>query len=111
MSELPLEIGCAEVSARIDQGDNLLLVDCREPQEHATVNIDGAVLLPMSELPARADELEPHRERPIVVHCHHGMRSAQVAQWLREKGFALAQSMAGGIDRWAVEVAPGMVRY
>ncbi len=70
-----------------------------------------APLLPMGETPARVGELEPHRERPILVYCHHGMHSAQVATWLRGQGFAQAQSVAGGIDRWAVEVEPGMVRY
>ncbi|HWC88215.1 MAG TPA: rhodanese-like domain-containing protein, partial [Pirellulales bacterium] len=73
--------------------------------------VDGALLLPMSQLTARASELEPYKAQQIAVHCHHGGRSLRVAGWLREQGFAGAQSMAGGIDRWALEIEPGMTRY
>jgi rhodanese-related sulfurtransferase len=111
MSDLPLEVSCAEVKTQLDTGNHLVLVDCREQHEFNLVAIDGAVLLPMSETPARVGELEAHRGRPILVYCHHGMRSAQVAVWLRGQGFTQAQSMSGGIDRWAVEIEPGMPRY
>ncbi|HQU46751.1 MAG TPA: rhodanese-like domain-containing protein, partial [Pirellulales bacterium] len=59
----------------------------------------------------RVSELEPHRGRAIVVHCHHGGRSLRVAQWLRQQGFAAAQSMSGGIDAWAAEIDPDVPRY
>ncbi|MBI3466010.1 MAG: rhodanese [Planctomycetes bacterium] len=110
-ASVPLEIDCRAVKARLDAGDDLVFVDCREPSEHEIVRIDGASLLPMSQFAARIGELEPHRDRPIVIHCHHGGRSLQVAAWLRQRGFAQAQSMAGGIDRWAGEIEPGMARY
>lgn len=109
--EFSLEISCQEVKAKLDQGDDLVLLDCREREEHAVVAINNAVLLPMSEIQQRIDELKPHRERAIVIHCHHGMRSAQVATWLRSQGFEQAQSMAGGIDAWALIIDTSLPRY
>jgi rhodanese-related sulfurtransferase len=111
MTELPLEISCREARELLDAGADAVLLDCRERDEHAMVAIRGAELIPMSELQDRVGELLPRRDHRIVVHCHHGGRSARVAAWLRQQGFALAQSMAGGIDQWAVEIEPGMVRY
>jgi adenylyltransferase/sulfurtransferase len=108
---LPLEIAPAEVKRMLDAGEDFLLMDCREADEHATVNIKQATLLPMSELADRASELTPHRERRIVVHCHHGGRSMRVTKWLREQGFGATQSMAGGIDQWAIEIDPTLPRY
>jgi adenylyltransferase/sulfurtransferase len=110
-AELPLEIDCQAVKARLDASENFLLLDCREPDEHALVAIAQARLIPMSELAARVGELEPFRIRPIVVHCHHGGRSLRVVQWLRGQGYALAQSLAGGIDQWAVAIDPSLPRY
>jgi rhodanese-related sulfurtransferase len=106
-----MEIDCRAVKTRLDAGDDLLFVDCREPGEYEIVHITGTKLLPMGQIPAQLAELEPYRDRPLVIHCHHGGRSLQVAAWLRQQGFAQAQSMAGGIDRWAQEIAPGMGRY
>lgn len=107
----PLEIVPAEVKKMLDGGVDFVLLDCREPDEHATVHIKQATLLPMSELPDRLNELTPHRERQIVVHCHHGGRSLRVTRWLREQAFPRVQSMAGGIDQWAVEIDPTLPRY
>ena len=109
--KVPLEIDCQAVKAKRDAGDSFLFLDCREAAEYDTVKIDGAVLLPMSEITERIGELEEHRNAEIIVHCHHGGRSLRVANWLRQQGFAAAQSMAGGIDVWAVEIEPGMARY
>jgi adenylyltransferase/sulfurtransferase len=108
---LPLEITPVRVKEMLDGGEEFLLLDCREPDEHAKANIKQARLLPMSELANRVDELGPHRGGHIVVHCHHGGRSMRVTKWLREQGFANAQSMAGGIDQWAVEIDPTVPRY
>jgi rhodanese-related sulfurtransferase len=108
---VPLEIDCRAVKEKLDAGDPMVLLDCREADEYATVHIEVAQLLPMSELMKRVGELEPHREAELVVHCHHGGRSLRVVHWLRQQGFSKAQSMAGGIDRWAVEIDPSLVRY
>jgi len=111
MTQAALEVSCSDVRDWRSQTKDFLLVDCREPDEHAVVAIDGALLLPMSELVDGVCELAGKENQPLVVYCHHGQRSAQVTAWLREQGFSNAQSMAGGIDAWAVEIEPGMVRY
>jgi adenylyltransferase/sulfurtransferase len=108
---LPIEIDVAAVRAIREAGEGAVLVDCREQNEYDYVRIEGATLLPMSELARRAGELDEHRGARIVVYCHFGGRSLQVATWLRERGFAQAQSMAGGIDQWAVEVDRSLPRY
>lgn len=94
-----------------ETGEPFLLLDCRERDEHQLVNIDEARLLPMSEIQDRVDEIEEHREREIVVHCHHGGRSLQVAMWLSQQGFADVKSMAGGINQWAIEIDTSLSRY
>jgi rhodanese-related sulfurtransferase len=109
--DLPIETDCCAVSAMLASGDQFLLLDCREPDEHAIASIQGSRLIPMSRVAQSLDELAPFRDCLIAVHCHHGGRSLRVAQWLREQGFAQAQSMAGGIDRWALEIDPSVPRY
>ncbi len=109
-SDLPLETDVHSVVAKL-KSDDFLLLDCREPDEYQLVHIDGSLLVPMSELAARAGELEPYREREIVVHCHHGGRSLRVTRWLREQGFPRVQSMRGGIDAWSQEINTGLPRY
>jgi len=107
----PLEIEVFELQRLRDSGTDLLLIDCREPHEHELVRIEGATLVPMRETAARLDELEPHRERRIVVHCHHGGRSLRVTEFLREKGFAGAQNLIGGIHEWALRIDPSLPTY
>ncbi len=111
MSEFPLETDCQTVHQLRTAGAEFLLLDCREADEFAIAHIDGAMLLPMSDLEARRVELDKHADSHIVVHCHHGMRSLRVAKWLREQGFAKTQSMAGGIDAWSEEIDPSVPRY
>ncbi len=106
-----LEITCTAVKSKQKARDAFWLLDCRERGEHELVVIDGSRLLPMSEVVERIDELQDVREQSVIVYCHHGMRSLQVAGWLEQKGFVDVKSMAGGIEQWAVEVEPGMTRY
>ena len=105
-----IEITPTDTHAAVEAGEAFLL-DCREQDEWDHVHIEGATLIPMSELNARVGELPAPGERPVIVYCHHGMRSLRVATALRSAGYADAQSMAGGIDAWAAEVEPGMARY
>lgn len=109
--DTPLEIDVRSVKAKLDASEDFLLVDCREPDEHTTAHIAAAKLIPMSQFTDRVNELEMHRDKPIVIHCHHGGRSMRVTRWLRENGFAQAQSMAGGIDQWSQEIDPNVPRY
>ena len=108
---LPIEISTRDVQALRASGGDLLLVDCREPEEHAVAALAGSALIPMGELPERLGELAGREGDRIVVYCHLGGRSLRVAHWLRGQGFQNAQSMAGGIDEWAAEIEPGMPRY
>lgn len=109
----PIEISCQAVYAKRQAGDDFLLLDCREPDEYKIARIEGARLLPMSEIEERWPELREGAggEQEIVVHCHHGGRSLHVAQWLRLRGFPRAQSMAGGIDQWSAEIDSAVPRY
>lgn len=111
MTTVPLETDCATVARKLQTGETFLLLDCRERDEYARVHIAGGHLLPMSELADRVGELGDHKTSEIVVYCHHGGRSLRVTRWLREQGFTQVQSLAGGIDRWAIEIEPGMARY
>jgi rhodanese-related sulfurtransferase len=108
---LPFEIDVRTVKTLFDTGERFLLLDCREPGEHQLVKIAGSTHVPMREIQQRLAELEPHKTGRIVVHCHHGGRSARVAEFLRAQGFTGAQNMSGGIDAWALEIEPGMIRY
>lgn len=97
------EITPEEVKSKLDAGEEFVLLDVREPREFETARIDGAKLIPMGDVPSRAhQELDP--EEPIVVVCHHGVRSMNVTVWLRQQGFEKAQSMRGGIDAWSLRV-------
>ena len=109
---LPFEIDVHSVRKLIEANDSsFMLLDCREPGEHATAQIAGAKLIPMQTIPQRLGELEPFREGRIVVHCHHGGRSARVTTWLKQQGFANVQNMSGGIDAWSLEIDPTVPRY
>ena len=86
-SEEPDELPAVELSRLREAGEDLLLLDVREPDEYETARIDGALLIPLGELEGRLAELEPHRGRKVVVHCHHGGRSAKACATLRAEGF------------------------
>jgi rhodanese-related sulfurtransferase len=88
-----------------------VLIDCREPAEHETASIEGAVLMPMSQWQEAVSKLAEYKDKHLVVHCHHGGRSLRVVHWLRANGFPSAQSMAGGIDDWSLEIDPSIPRY
>ena len=104
-----VEINARELKALCDRNARHLLLDVREPDEYAHCKISGSVLIPLGELPARFSELPKDRE--IVVHCHHGGRSAQAARFLAEQGFAGVKNLTGGIDAWSCEIDPSVPRY
>jgi len=104
-----LEINPRDVKQRLDRGEKFLLVDVREPHEHAICQIAGAMLIPMGSIPANLQKLDTDED--VICICHHGIRSLDVANWLRAQGVKSAKSMAGGIDRWSVEIDPMVRRY
>jgi rhodanese-related sulfurtransferase len=107
---MDLEISPQEVKQLREKGQPFTLLDVREPWEYQTARIERAKLIPVGDVPSRAhQELDPD-ERIIVV-CHHGVRSLNVANWLRQQGFEQAQSMRGGIDQWSRQVDPKVPVY
>jgi rhodanese-related sulfurtransferase len=106
------ELAPRDLADRLRQPDDErpVVLDVRNPDEVRLASIPGSVYVPMHELPSRLDDLEELRARPIVVICHTGVRSWHAAAFLESVGFA-ACSLAGGIDRWAVDVDPRMPRY
>jgi adenylyltransferase/sulfurtransferase len=104
-----LEITPADVKARLDRGESLVLIDVREPWEHQVCRIDGARLIPLGSLAASLQTLPDVDE--VICYCHHGMRSLDAAACLRFQGIEKAKSLAGGIERWSLEVDPNIPRY
>lgn len=86
-----------------------LVVDVREPWEVERCRIAGSIAIPMRTIPVRLSELP--RERELVLVCHHGGRSQQVAMWLAGNGYARLSNLRGGVDAWASAVDPAMPRY
>ncbi len=111
MNSYPLHIDVRSVKELLDGGEDFLLLDCREQNEYDLVRIDGSRLIPLGEIPGRLAELEPYRDKRIVAHCHHGGRSLQITQWLRNEGFSNVQNMMGGIDSWALLIETHLPRY
>ena len=103
--ELPVET----LKAHLDSGDAPLLIDVREPWEFSLVSLPGARLMPMNTIPGRLHELD--KNAPMVVYCHHGNRSWNVAMYLVQNGFTNVQNLTGGIDAWARRVDTAMRRY
>jgi rhodanese-related sulfurtransferase len=104
-----MQISAQEVNERIARGEKLMLVDVREQWEYDLCNIPGAKLIPLGTLPANLNALLDADE--VICYCHHGIRSLDAAVWLRQQGVESAKSMAGGIERWSLEVDPQMPRY
>ena len=98
-----------EVKARIDRGDDFVILDVRNPEEWQICRINGAILIPLGELPQRMNELD--RTRDIVVHCKGGVRSAKAVKMLRKAGFDNVKNVEGGIIEWARTVDPSMPTY
>ena len=104
-----LEVTAAELAAEWKQNPDLLVLDVREPHEHEIARIEGAKLIPLSQLPDRLGDLDGHQE--IVTHCHHGARSLKALEILKAAGFSKVRSLRGGIDAWSVNVDSSVPRY
>jgi rhodanese-related sulfurtransferase len=109
---LSMEVSPQDIKHRIDSGEKLHLIDVREPHEFAQARIEGGELIPMRSVPAALQTLEGKADdAPLIVYCHHGVRSLNVVNWLREQGVEACQSMTGGIDAWSLTVDPNVPRY
>lgn len=109
---MPLELTPHQVKSRLANGDKLAILDVREPAEIAAASLDGAVCILMASIPAELQRIESLAdEGDIAVLCHHGVRSLNVAVWLQQHGIENCFSIAGGIDRWSVEIDPHVPRY
>ena len=111
--EKPVETGVPEMQVeelkrRLDKGDDLYVLDVREPHEYQICNIGGH-LIPLGDLPKRVNELDSSRE--IVAHCRSGVRSAKAVGFLQQAGFKKVHNLAGGILAWADRIDPKMPKY
>jgi rhodanese-related sulfurtransferase len=107
-------ISVGELAQRLaDNEPNIQLVDVREPQEVAIAHIEGFVNLPLSEFSTWAEQVptrfDPHAETLVI--CHHGVRSAQMCQWLMSQGFTNVKNIVGGIDAYSSVVDPSIPKY
>jgi molybdopterin/thiamine biosynthesis adenylyltransferase/rhodanese-related sulfurtransferase/molybdopterin converting factor small subunit len=106
---LDFDLEVTELKRWMDEGRDFHLLDVRSPQEHAICRIEGARLVPLQDLAAELERLDPAAH--YVVQCHSGGRSTRAVQIMRQQGFARAQNLAGGIDAWSRTVDPAVPRY
>ncbi|PYV48315.1 MAG: molybdenum cofactor biosynthesis protein MoeB, partial [Acidobacteria bacterium] len=102
------EMQVEELKQRLDRGEDLFVLDVREPHEYQICNLGGH-LIPLGDLPNRVSELDTSKE--IVAHCRSGVRSAKAVNFLRQAGFKKVHNLAGGILAWADRVDPTMPKY
>ncbi len=102
------EIQPEELKAKLDAGEDVFILDVREPHEYQICNLNG-YLIPLGELPKRAHELDSSRE--IVAHCRSGVRSAKAVTFLQQAGFRKVKNLAGGILAWSDKVDPSVPKY
>jgi adenylyltransferase/sulfurtransferase len=105
---VPFEITVEELKKMQDEGSPLQLIDCREQDEYALVNL-GGTLIPMRETPQHLEEFS--HDTPLIIMCRTGSRSAMVTQYLRQNGFANAQNLKGGIYAWSDKIDPRVKKY
>jgi molybdopterin/thiamine biosynthesis adenylyltransferase/rhodanese-related sulfurtransferase len=98
-----------ELAASIERGDELVLLDVREPWEAEIASLPGSMLVPLASLESVVDKLDPAED--FVVYCHHGVRSESALHFLQGRGFDHAKHLAGGIDAWSRDVDPAVARY
>ena len=111
MSLRPTEIAPEELQALLEAKAPFRLIDCREADEWHICRIEGAQLLPLSNFAEEVQMKLKDKDAPVVVYCHHGVRSMRATLWLRQQGFHQAQSLRGGIDLWSEMIDPTVPRY
>ncbi len=109
---IPLELSPSKVQEFIAAGEKFCIIDVREQWEFQTAAIRGSNLVPMGSVPSRLQELEVQADQsPLLVICHHGVRSLNVVQWLRNQGLENCTSLIGGIDQWSRDIDATVPRY
>ncbi len=106
-----LEITPQSVAALLAEKSSFTFIDCREQDEWNVCHIEGAALMPLSRFAELAGKRFTDTAEKVVIHCHHGRRSAQAAMFLRQHGMASVWSLAGGIDAWSEEIDDSVPRY
>ena len=102
------QLSVKDLKRRIDAGEDLFILDVREPFEYRIANIGGK-LIPQNEVPQRLSEID--RSREIIVHCKSGGRSQRIAEFLKQSGYSSVVNVAGGILAWSDEVDPRVPKY
>ncbi|MCH8083869.1 MAG: molybdopterin-synthase adenylyltransferase MoeB [Myxococcales bacterium] len=105
------ELSAAAVQSMQARGDDFLLLDVRESDEFMRTRIEGSTLIPLGELEDRLAEIREWKQRPVVVHCHHGGRSAKACKLLSDAGFSRVTNLTGGIEAWSLTVDAEISRY
>jgi rhodanese-related sulfurtransferase len=105
------QIHPAELKRKLDAGEPVYLLDVRNPDEHAFCRLPESLIIPLPELLARVDEVQPPGDALVVVYCHHGVRSLSGAAIVGQGGHGQVASLAGGIDAWSRLIDPSVPRY
>lgn len=100
-----------ELAMRLESGDPVYLLDVRKPEEHVICQLPNSTLIPLADLLSRMAEIQPPDGVPIVVYCHHGIRSQTGAALCERAGLFPVYSLAGGIEAWSLQVDPSVPRY
>ena len=102
------QLSVKELKQRIDAGEDVYIIDVREPWEYKIAQIGGK-LIPLKEVPQRLSEID--RDREVVVQCKSGGRSQRIAELLKQQGYPRVVNLAGGILAWASEIDPKVKKY
>lgn len=105
------EVHPTQLKQWLDEHAEVLIIDVRQPKEWTAAHIQAATLIPLDQLETRLDQIDSWKDRRVVVHCHHGVRSMNATAFLRHRGFTNVHSLAGGIDAWSLLADPTVPRY
>ena len=105
------ELDPADAAAWLATDKAPMVIDCREHSEHALCHLPRNLLIPLAAIPARAPSVIGGSNQPVIVYCHHGIRSLKATRWLRSHGFGNVFSLRGGIDAWSLRIDPSVPRY
>lgn len=98
-----------QLKSRLDAGEDIDIIDVREDWEVAQGMLANAIHIPMDDIPDNVDQIS--HDTPVVIMCHSGSRSEQVAMWMETEGFDNVLNLVGGIDQWSREIDPSIPRY